>query len=189
MLRALPVAKPQQLSRIGDAVTCCYSMGDTQGNQAAQNDWTLFSWEARQVFRADTPAFEELFGADRYGIRRAGRAPSGFRSGGPGASERVRLRQFLPDVRDLRVAQASVHRRRRRGSRAAGGGDEFHTWQESYGSDLSIVGATYEINGHAFTVIGVAPPGFFGAKVDASNMPDLWLPLARNRSSPAPRLG
>src|ERR1700682_3995796 len=60
MLRSLAVARPQQLWRIGDAVTCCYSTGYTQGNHAAQNDWTLFSWEAYQRFRADTPAFEDL---------------------------------------------------------------------------------------------------------------------------------
>lgn len=126
MLRALPVAKPQQLWRIGDAVTCCYSTGYTQGNHAAQNDWTLFSSEAYQRFRADTPAFEELsaFQIGTGNGELAG-APSGFRSGGPGAPGRVRLGQFLPDVRDLRVARTSVHRRRRRGSRAARGGDEF----------------------------------------------------------------
>jgi predicted permease len=55
----------------------------------------------------------------------------------------------------------------------------FHTWQEHYGSDLSVVGARYDINGQAFTVIGIAPPRFFGAKVDASDMPDLWMPLTK----------
>ena len=80
MLRALPVAKPQQLWRIGDAVTCCYSTGYTQGNHAAQNDWTLFSWEAYQRFRADTPAFEDLSafqigtGNGELAVRRAGSA-------------------------------------------------------------------------------------------------------------------
>ena len=49
MLRSLPVANPEQLWRIGDAVTCCYSTGFTQRNRAAENDWTLFSWEAYRV--------------------------------------------------------------------------------------------------------------------------------------------
>src|SRR3954467_1439946 len=61
MLRSLAVAKPEQLWRIGDAVTCCYSTGYTQSNHAAENDWTLFSWEAYQRFPADTAAaFEQL---------------------------------------------------------------------------------------------------------------------------------
>jgi hypothetical protein len=53
----------------------------------------------------------------------------------------------------------------------------FHAWQEKYGSDPSVIGAPYDINGRAFSIIGVAPPGFFGAKVAASDMPDMWLPL------------
>ncbi|HEY6182145.1 MAG TPA: ABC transporter permease, partial [Terriglobales bacterium] len=39
------------------------------------------------------------------------------------------------------------------------------------------VGAGYQINGQPFTVIGVAPPGFFGAQLSGFNMPDFWLPL------------
>jgi predicted permease len=53
----------------------------------------------------------------------------------------------------------------------------FHIWQSKYGSDPSVVGAGYQINGQPFTVIGVAPPGFFGAQLSGFNMPDFWLPL------------
>ena len=53
----------------------------------------------------------------------------------------------------------------------------FHTWQEKYGSDPSVIGAAYQLNGHSFTVLGVTPPGFFGVKIAASDMPDFWLPL------------
>ena len=62
MLRSLPVAQPDQLWRIGDAALCCYSDGYTQGdgNLRPQNDWNLFSWEAYKLFRANTPAFEDL---------------------------------------------------------------------------------------------------------------------------------
>src|SRR5256884_4468883 len=53
----------------------------------------------------------------------------------------------------------------------------FHAWQGKYGSDPSVVGATYDLNSHPFTVIGIAPPGFFGAKIADEDMPDFWLPL------------
>ena len=52
----------------------------------------------------------------------------------------------------------------------------YRIWQDKYGSDPSVVGAGYQINGHSFTIIGVAPPGFFGAKLAGRGMPDLWLP-------------
>jgi predicted permease len=53
----------------------------------------------------------------------------------------------------------------------------YHIWREKYGSDPSVVGASYQINGHPFTVIGVAAPGFYGAKLAGWGMPDFWLPL------------
>src|SRR5205807_5101739 len=34
-----------------------------------------------------------------------------------------------------------------------------------------------DLNSHPFTVIGIAPPGFFGAKIADEDMPDFWLPL------------
>ena len=53
----------------------------------------------------------------------------------------------------------------------------YRIWHDKYGSDPSVVGAGYQINGHPFTVIGVAPPGFFGAKLAGWGMPDFWLPV------------
>jgi hypothetical protein len=38
------------------------------------------------------------------------------------------------------------------------------------------VGASYQINGRLFTVIGVTLPGFYGAKFDGWGMPDIWIP-------------
>ena len=51
-----------------------------------------------------------------------------------------------------------------------------HAWQGAYGGDPSVVGATFVIEGHPFTVVGVAPPGFFGETL-RGNPPDLWIPL------------
>jgi predicted permease len=51
-----------------------------------------------------------------------------------------------------------------------------HAWQATYGGDKSMVGATLVIEGHPFTVSGVAPPGFFGDTL-RNNPPDLWIPI------------
>ena len=53
----------------------------------------------------------------------------------------------------------------------------YRVWESKYGSDPSVVGADFQINGHAFTVIGVTPPGFYGAKLAGWGMPDIWLPI------------
>src|SRR2546426_1146190 len=49
-------------------------------------------------------------------------------------------------------------------------------WQISYASDPAVVGSNFVIEGHPFTVIGVAPPGFFGETLQ-SDPPDIWLPI------------
>ncbi|MFI5103456.1 MAG: ABC transporter permease, partial [Terriglobales bacterium] len=49
-------------------------------------------------------------------------------------------------------------------------------WQTKYGSDPSVVGSTFVVEGHPFTVIGVAPAGFFGETLQ-SDPPDIWVPL------------
>ncbi len=39
-----------------------------------------------------------------------------------------------------------------------------------------MVGSTFVIEGHPFTVIGVAPPGFFGETL-RGDPPDIWIPV------------
>jgi predicted permease len=48
-------------------------------------------------------------------------------------------------------------------------------WQRRLGGDPEIVGKTITLNGHAFTVVGVAPKGFKGANAIFS--PALWVPM------------
>jgi predicted permease len=50
--------------------------------------------------------------------------------------------------------------------------DQF--WRGRLGSDPAVVGTTVHINKHAFTVIGVASPGFHG--IDIFFWPDFWMP-------------
>ncbi len=45
-----------------------------------------------------------------------------------------------------------------------------------YGGDPAVVGSSYIIEGHPFTIIGIAPPGFYGETL-RSDPPDVWLPL------------
>ena len=41
----------------------------------------------------------------------------------------------------------------------------YQAWQGEYSGDPSIVGSTIYIQARPFTVIGIAPPGFFGDRV------------------------
>jgi len=178
MLRSLSVTRPEQLWRIGDAAICCYHDGYSQGDASSENGWNFFSWEAYKSFRANTTAFQDLAafqigGANAHlAVRPAGSvAPVETRNGEYVSGNFFQTfgiapwrGRFFSDSDDQEGASPVAVM-------------SFHTWQGKYGSDLSVVGETYQINGRPFTVIGIAPPDFVGAKISDSDMPDFWLPL------------
>ncbi len=52
----------------------------------------------------------------------------------------------------------------------------YRYWQQRLGAAADIAGRTILANGRSFTIIGVAPQGFFGT--DVASAPDLWFPMA-----------
>jgi putative ABC transport system permease protein len=176
MLQSLPVSRPDQLWRVGDQPHCCDWGGYSQDSDGEAGNWSLFSWEAYKLFRANTPGFQDLAalqaGNMPLGVRRSGSSGPPDRANGQYVSGNFfqtlgvsawRGRLFV-DADDLESAPPVAVM-------------SFHAWQEKYGSDPSIVGSTYQINGHAFTIIGVAPSGFIGAKMTSWGLPDIWMPL------------
>jgi len=51
----------------------------------------------------------------------------------------------------------------------------YNCWRDRLGSDPDVVGRTVLLNNHEFTVIGIAPSGFFGTEV--AYAPELWVPM------------
>jgi predicted permease len=51
----------------------------------------------------------------------------------------------------------------------------YRLWQQRFGGEADVIGKTIKLNGHDFTVVGVAGVGFNGTKVGAQR--DLWAPL------------
>jgi len=172
MLKSLPVSRPEELWRIGDKVRCCNWGGYTQGEDG---DFSLFSWEAYQNFRAHTPEFADL------AALQAGNAPLGVRRAGSQAQADTRNGQYVSGnfFRTFGV-QPWIGRLMTDADDREGAPPvavmSFHIWREKYNSDPSVVGGNYQINGHPFTIVGVAPPGFYGAKLAGWGMPDFWLP-------------
>src|SRR5262245_53140245 len=168
MLKSLPVADPSRLYRIGDGSNCCV-MG------SPQDRWGFFSFALFERIKAETPQFEDITAFQtfvaRMSVRRQGvaEAPRPLRTmyatGGYFTTLAVRAftgRVFTAD--DDRAAAPPVAVM------------AYNAWQNLYGGDPSVVGSTLMIEGHAFTVAGIAPPGFFGETLRA-DPPDLWLPL------------
>jgi predicted permease len=173
MLKSLPVTRPEELWRVGDKNRCCNWGGYTQDNDG---DFALFSWEAYKNFCAHTPEFGDLAalqaGNAPLGVRRAGsQAPVDTRNGEYVSGNFFRtlgvhpwIGRLMTDTDDQEGAPPVAVM-------------SYHIWSDKYGSDPSVAGASYQINGHLFTVIGIAPPGFYGAKLDGWGMPDIWIPV------------
>jgi predicted permease len=171
LLKSLPVARPEELYRVGDEENCCVNGG-------LQENWSLFSYDKYVTFRDNTPGFSELAafqaGRGRAGVRRAGRND-------PAESQRTQFvsgnffsmfgigayagRVFTPDD-DRRGAEPVAIM-------------SYRTWQQKYGLDPTVVGSTFMLNGQPFTVVGVTPPSFYGDRLE--NTPAFWLPLETER--------
>jgi len=54
-----------------------------------------------------------------------------------------------------------------------------HSLWKKLGADPKLVGSQVTLNGHSFTVIGVAPAAFTG--VDIGFSPDLWVPMSMHQ--------
>ncbi len=168
MLRSLPVSDPARLYRVGSGDDCCVQGGP-------QDKWGMFSFPLYERLKAATPEFDQVaafqagrsqFSVRREGVETAARplhseyvTGSFFSTLGVGAFGGRML-----TAEDDKAAAPPVlvlsHR----------------IWQADYSSDPSVVGSTFVVEGHPFTVVGVAPPGFFGETLQ-SDPPDIWVPV------------
>ncbi|HEX3437263.1 MAG TPA: ABC transporter permease [Pseudacidobacterium sp.] len=168
MLKSLPVVDPSVLYRIGDGGDCCVE-GSPQGN------WGMYSTRFYQLMQQNTPEFAELaafqagwwqFSTRRGETDRVAKPLHGeFVSGnyfstlgvGPFAGRTFQPSDDLPS--SAPVAMLS-----------------YRAWQQQYGSDAKVLGSTFILDGHPFTIIGIAPPGFFGETL-RSDPPEIWVPI------------
>jgi macrolide transport system ATP-binding/permease protein len=180
LLRSLPVADPSRLYRIGDTDNCCVNGGFVGEN----GDFDIFSYDLYRHLKDSAPEFESLAamqaGQWQWSVRRGNGLPKELRAEfvtgnyfstlGVGSYEG----RVLSESDDQPASAAVVVL-------------SYRSWQSEFGGDSSIVGSVISIQAHPFTVIGVAPPFFFGDRVSDSP-PDFWMavnqePYARGEST------
>jgi predicted permease len=170
LMKSLPVADPKSLYRVGDLDDCCVNGGFINDD----GDFDLFSWQLYKHLQETTPEFERLAAMQAGGnsmIVRRGSEPAKseatqFVSGnffttfgiGPYAG------RVLTDKDDTAGAAPAVVM-------------SYQAWQSDYGGDPAVVGSTFYLQGQPATVVGIAPPGFFGDRI-RSGPPAMWVPLA-----------
>lgn len=174
LLKSLPVANPGELFRLGKESDCCY-----YGGYSFDKEFSLVSYDLYKYLRDNTKGFAELaafqasfqtapamFGARRSGSPEAAKSYGGeFVSGnyftmfglGAYAGRMLNANDDYPGATPVAVMS-------------------YRLWQEGYRSDPSVVGSVFSLNDKPFTVVGIAPPGFFGDNL-LSSPPDFFLPL------------
>ncbi|HYA26303.1 MAG TPA: ABC transporter permease [Terriglobales bacterium] len=168
LLKSLPVAKPSELYRVGDIENCCVNGG-------LQDDWSLFSYDKYRTFRDGTPGFVELAafesGWDLIGVRRTStNQPAESQS-----SEYVSGNYFAMFGIGAYAGRMLTPQDDRKGADPVAV-MSYRTWQQKYGQDPTVMGGSFTFNGRPFTVVGVAPPGFFGDRLE--HPPAFWIPLS-----------
>jgi predicted permease len=172
LLHNLPVTDPKTLIRIGDKDDCCVN-----GGWNDKGDYSLFSTDTYLMFKKSLPEFEELAAMESgyawrpITVRRAGpqtvaKSVMGtFVSGNYfrvfGLSP-VAGRLFI-DADDQKGAATTVVM-------------SYDAWQQDYAGDPSVVGSSFYINTKPATIIGIAPKGFYGDRID-TNPPKYFLPM------------
>ena len=161
MLRTLPVERPEQL--------VLFSRLNSQGGGES------FTYPQFEQFRERNQVFASVFGF-------AYRQPR-VNAGG---SEEVALVQLASghyfSTLGIHAALGQTFTPAiERGPGAVAADEQVAVisdgfWRRKFARDPAVVGKSVTINGSAFNIIGVTPPGFFGVSLDY--VVDVWLPLA-----------
>ena len=172
LLHNLPVADPKTLVRFGDTDDCCVNSGWND-----HGDYSLFATDTYYMFKKSLPEFQELAAMESgyawrpLTVRRAGSqtvaksAMATFVSGNyfrlfglsPAAG------RFFADADDQKGAPLTAIM-------------SYDAWQQDYAGDPSVVGSAFYINTKPATIIGIAPKGFYGDRID-TNPPKYFLPM------------
>jgi predicted permease len=170
LLRSLPVADPARLYRIGDTDSCCIEGGFVNDN----GDFDIFSYDLYQHLKNSAPEFEQLAAMqsaqDTFSVRRGTALSKSLRGEFVSGNYFSTLGLGAYAGRALGESDDSP-------SSAPATVVSYAAWQTEFAADPSLVGSTILIQARPFTVIGIAPPGFFGDRV-SDVPPAFWMPLA-----------
>ena len=170
MLKPLPVKDPTSIYRLGSKdVNCCVITG-------LQSVWDDYSYPLYRRIANETPEFTDLAAVE------AGQAIMSTRRAGDTGPARPLISEYVSgNYFTMFGLQAATGRLIAPSDDQAGAAPaavmSYRAWQNYFASDPSVVGASFSLNGIPFTVVGIAPPEFYGDRLSDSP-PDFWLPLA-----------
>lgn len=173
VLKNLPVYKPDQLVLFSDIP----GQGTHYSSPPPAGKLDMISYPLYQYFQEHDKSFEGLCafrnGIDALTVKEQG---SGAQAGSQiAAGKEVSGNYFsVLGVKPI-LGRALTPADNREGAQPATV-ISYRYWSSRFDRNPSVVGRVLDMNGIPFTVVGVAPPGFFGERVE-SHSADLWFPL------------
>ncbi len=169
MIKQLPVGQPDQLLSLGEDSGCCI-LGTVSMSTAG-----LFSYDFYRQIEKQHQFFQDISASAGFTL------PAGVRVSSAGPAGAAFLQLVSGNYFSVLQVQPLLGRAILPSDEEVGGRNpvavlSYHYWRTNLGSDPSVVGRSFTIDGMPVTIVGVAPPRFFGIKVEAQS-PDLWLPL------------
>jgi macrolide transport system ATP-binding/permease protein len=157
LLRPLPIEKPQQLVALN--------------NTAENRRFPTFSYPNYKDFRDRNEVFSGLIA---YGI-----TPLSLSN--EGVNERLWGYQVTGNYFEVLGVKAALGRTISPADDQTPGAHpvtvlSYKYWRQRFGGDPEIIGREVMVNGRNYTVIGVAPQGFYGTEVISA--PELYFPMA-----------
>jgi predicted permease len=170
LLRKLPVSNPQELVLFSEDP----SEGNLTGTEAGH--WYVFSYPDYLHFRERNESFQDLCafqeGRNRVRVHVAGTTAASSMESARGKLVSGNYFQLL-GVRAAAGRTLTADDDRAEASPAAVLNHGY--WMRRFHGDASVVGKVLEINDVPVTIVGVAPPEFFGE--NSTSIPDFWLPI------------
>ena len=167
MLKSLPVADPSHLYQIG--------VGSGRASGVLQGDWEHFSYSLYKRIATSTPQFDDIAASQRRAGILSVRDSSSMAQARPLLGEYVSGNYFrtfglrayagrllTPEDDQRNAAPVAVL--------------SYRTWLRDYNANPSVIGTTIKIETYPFTIVGVAPQGFFGETL-SSTPTEIWISL------------
>jgi predicted permease len=175
MLQELPVHRPDQLVSFGEA-----SGGGVEGTVAVGTGG-LFSYDFYRQIEKQHEFFQDISASASFNLP-AGvlLRPSSAEPAGVAFFQMVSGNYFGVLGIQPALGRAILPSDEEAPGRNPVAVLSYHYWQSTLAGDPSVIGRHITVDKIPFTVIGVAPPRFFGVNADAQP-PDLWLPLTMQK--------
>ena len=170
LLRPLPVPHPAQLTVLTNPTDAGTSYGTSGGRRG------LLAYSEYTALRDENTVFSGLLAVQSND----GDTQIAWSQGVGGGTEPAAIKMVSANYFNVLGVPAYRGRTFAANEGQTIGADpvavmSYGYWNQHFNRDPHILGKSFTIHGHPFTIIGVTPPGFLGETVGQS--PDLWVPM------------